>query len=66
MTKSATRQELADAAGVSVRTFNRWLSPHMAQLEKLGYKSKMIIFTPAITEFICRIFAIECPMMNTS
>ncbi len=58
--KSMTRAELADCAGVSRRTFFRWLShnEHKETLRKLGAEN-MKMLPPAAVRYICETFAID-------
>ncbi|MCQ2204996.1 MAG: DUF4248 domain-containing protein [Bacteroidales bacterium] len=61
MARSSTRQELADAAGVSVKTFNKWLELIEKELIEMGYQKGQRLFTPKQTVFICDHFDIERP-----
>ena len=60
--KSMTRTELADYAGVSRRTFFRWLShkEHKKALRKLGAEN-MKLLPPAAVRYICETFEIDIP-----
>ena len=50
--KSMSKQELADCAGVSVRTLMRWCEPYQEELSQLGLKPFTKILNPAIVAFI--------------
>ena len=45
--KAMSKSELAQAAGVSVDTLMRWLSPHQQHLEALGMRPAVIPLKPA-------------------
>ena len=47
-----SKQELADCAGVSVRTLMRWCEPYQEELSQLGLKPFTKILNPAIVAFI--------------
>lgn len=61
MARSTTRKELAEAAGVCVRTLSNWLESICDELEPMGYRRNMKVFTPRMAEYICRHFAIDPP-----
>ncbi len=54
-----SKQQLADAAGVSVDTLARWLAPHRKQLEDLGMKPKMRVLPPKVVVYIVETFCID-------
>lgn len=56
--KSMTKSELAACAGVSARTFGRWLSKHQEELSKLGVSPKAHIVPPAGVKYICEQYGI--------
>lgn len=59
MAKSSTRKELAQAAGVSVKTINRWLASVEKELRERGYTKCTRVLNPSITQFVCNHFNIE-------
>ena len=63
MTKSLTRKELAEAAGVSVRVLNEWINDYMDELKKLGYKKRKKYFTPAQVHAFCEHYCIDLEEM---
>lgn len=59
--KAMYKNELADAAGVSSRTFYSWLKPHAATLQRMGVNPKTKILNPAAVRYICETFVIDLP-----
>ena len=57
--KAMSKQQLADSAGVSLRTFVRWLRPYRDELASMGYVPSMRVLPPHIVKFICDTFCIE-------
>lgn len=57
--KAMSKQQLADAAGVSVDTLRNWLKPHQKKLEELGMTQKMRVMPPSIVAFIIETFCID-------
>lgn len=57
--KAMYKYELAEAAGVSRRTFQRWLQRHEKELIPLGYENNAKILNPAIIKYLCDTFVIE-------
>ena len=55
------KQELADAAGVSLRTLHRWCEPHREELARMGWKPKMILLPPHIDKYLSETFCIDVP-----
>ncbi len=60
--KSAYKNELADAAGVSMRTFQRWLSQNRDKLTALGARPRQQLLPPKAVEWICREYGIDFPV----
>ena len=56
--KSMTKQQLADCAGVSVKTLMSWCSPYMKELEQMGMKPHAKVLPPNVVEFIANRFTI--------
>lgn len=52
------KYELAAAAGVSRRTFSRWLRTDHTDLQQLGYKPSMHLLPPACVKFLCEKYVI--------
>ena len=57
--KSAYKNELADAAGVSHTTFYRWLSSKREDLASFGVKPTAKMLPPRAVEWICREYGID-------
>lgn len=56
---SATKAELAAAAGTTTRTLNRWLTKHQSKLGELGVSPKAKILPPVVVKYICEVLDIE-------
>jgi len=57
--KSAYKYELADAAGVNYKTFQRWLSSQRDKLQKLGARPRQQLLPPKAVEWICGQYGID-------
>ena len=57
--KAMSKQQLADAAGISVDTLRKWLKPHKKKLEALGMTQKMRVMPPSVVAFIIESFCID-------
>ena len=57
--KSAYKFELANAAGVDYRTFQRWLSDNRGKLAELGARPRQQLLPPRAVEWICRQYGID-------
>ena len=57
--KAMTKSELADAAGVSSRTFTRWLKAHRQQLAAMGVGEKTQLLPPKAVIYICDTFCTD-------
>ena len=57
--KAKSLQQIADSAGVSVRTLRRWLVPHKQQLASLGLKPSMKAIPPSAVKYIAEIFCLD-------
>ena len=57
--KSAYKFELANAAGVSDRTFRRWLNKNSMQLALLGVTPTTKMLPPKAVDWICREYGID-------
>lgn len=51
--------ELANAAGVSTKTFARWLKNDTEKLVELGCAPRSHLLTPAAVEYICQKYVIQ-------
>ena len=51
--KSRMKFEIALAAGMSERTFARWLSGHTAEMERMGIKPTQRLLPPKAVKYIC-------------
>lgn len=54
-----SKQQLADRAGVSLKTLNRWLQPYRDELASMGYNPSMRVLPPRIVKFIIDTLCIE-------
>ena len=57
--KSYYKYELAQAAGVSTRTFGRWLKQQNEQLIQWGVTPQQQLLPPAAVQWICRQYGID-------
>ena len=57
--KSAYKYELAAAAGVNYRTFQRWLSQNKTRLEQLGAGPRQQLLPPKAVGWICSQYGID-------
>ena len=57
--KSAYKYELADAAGVSRRTFQRWLRENRGRLSRFGVKPTCHMLPPRAVRWICLQYGID-------
>ena len=57
--KAMSKQQLADKAGVSLNTLNRWLKPLMPQLEAMGMQPNARILPPNVLIFIAEKYCID-------
>ena len=57
--KSAYKYELANAAGVSYSTFQRWLIENRCLLAGLGVKRNSKVLPPKAVDWICREYGID-------
>jgi hypothetical protein len=60
-TKSMTRQQLADYAGVDVRTLRNWIEPHRKRLIEMGMPEGKGALPPNVVKWIIHNFAIDTP-----
>ncbi len=57
--KAMSKQQLADAAGVSVKVLMSWCRPHRKEFEAMGLKPKDRVLSPRIVKFIAEKFCID-------
>ena len=57
--KAMSKQQLADAAGVSVGTLMNWCRPYREELEAMGLRLNMRVLPPHIVAFIIEKFSID-------
>ena len=57
--KAMGKQELADCAGVSVRTLMRWIEPYRQELAQLGMRPNSKVLPPKAVAWIAEHFCIE-------
>ena len=57
--KSYYKYELADAAGVSTRTFGRWLRQQSEQLSQWGITPRTQLLPPVAVKWICGQYGID-------
>jgi hypothetical protein len=54
-----SKQQLADAAGVSVTTLMNWCKPFRKELEAMGLSQNMRVIPPNAVKFIAEKFCID-------
>ena len=54
-----SKSQLADSAGVSVRTLMNWCAPFQKELKKMGMSPTAKVLPPHIVKFICEKFDID-------
>ena len=57
--KAMTKQQLADRAGVTVKTLMRWCAPHQERLRELGMTPTTRVLPPSVVKFITETFCID-------
>jgi len=57
--KAMSKQQLADAAGVSTKTLNRWCQPYRDELARMGMLPQMRVLPPHIVKFLTDKFCID-------
>ncbi|MBR6033077.1 MAG: hypothetical protein IKP36_14155 [Bacteroidaceae bacterium] len=57
--KSAYKYELANAAGVNYRTFQRWLGENRDKLQRLGARPRQQLLPPKAVRWICGEYGID-------
>lgn len=54
-----TKQQLADCAGVSVRTLMNWCEPFRSELERMGMKPSSRVLPPHVVKYLSELFCID-------
>lgn len=57
--KSMTKSELAAAAGVSLKTLQRWMARHSEELALLGVRPNDRLLPPVAVRFVCEQYGID-------
>jgi hypothetical protein len=57
--KAMTKQQLADRAGVSVRTLMNWCEPFRSELERMGMKPSSRVLPPHVVKYLSELFCID-------
>jgi len=57
--KAMSKQQLADAAGVTTKTLMTWCEPFQKELEAMGMQPHMKVLPPHIVRFITEKFCID-------
>jgi hypothetical protein len=57
--KSMSKSQLADAAGVSRKTFSEWLVPFREDLRRMHVKDTAHVLPPVAVRFICETLEID-------
>ena len=57
--KAMSKQQLADAAGVSVKVLMGWCKQYQAELEAMGVKTKTKVLPPNAVRFIAEKYCID-------
>ena len=57
--KAMSKQQLADRAGVSVRTLNNWCRPCRRELQKMGVTPRMKVLPPHVVKYLTDKFCID-------
>ena len=57
--KAMTKQQLAQCAGVTLRTLFNWCRPYRKELARMGLKPGMRVLPPHIVKWIADRFCID-------
>ncbi len=57
--KAKSKQQLADLAGVSINTLNRWLAHYQQELLALGMQRNARLLPPKVVLYIAEKFCID-------
>lgn len=59
--KAMSKQQLADCAGVSVRTLMAWCRPYAKKLEEMGLRPRAKVLEPHIVKYLVHKLSIDVP-----
>ena len=57
--KAISKQRLADKAGVSINTLNRWCKPLTKELKAMGLSPNARMLPPNVVKFLAEKFCID-------
>ena len=57
--RAVTKSEMADAAGVTVKTLMAWCRPYEVELRALGLRKNDKVLKPRVAQFIADTFCID-------
>ena len=57
--RAMTKSELAERAGVSVNTLNRWCKPFRQELEAMGLRPNARVLPPNVVMFLAEKYCID-------
>ena len=57
--KAMSKHELAESAGISVKTLMNWCKPHMQELSRMGLRPHAKKLEPHIVAYIVEKFCID-------
>ena len=57
--RSYSKTQLAEAAGVSVATFRRWLKTDEAYLHSQGIQASAKLLPPPVVRYLCEKYCID-------
>ena len=57
--RALSKQQMADRAGVSVKTLMRWCKPYREELERMGMTPDMRVLPPHIVRWMAEQFCID-------
>ena len=57
--KAKSKQQIADSAGISINTLNRWLAPYQQELKALGMQRNARLLPPKVVLYIAEKFCID-------
>ena len=59
--KAMSKQQLADAAGVSVKTLMEWCRPYEKRLRRMGLRPRAKVLEPHIVKYLVHKLSIDVP-----
>ncbi len=57
--KAMSKQQLAERAGVSMNTLNKWMKPFQQELEQLGLQPNARMLPPSALLFLAEKYCID-------